>query len=171
MTIKFQMKLKMMKIISKIQIYLLIFKRWVLKKNMQWLVIRFFVYIWHIVRDRLIKSIIRLLWNLSYCIGNVLMRLAGISEGNICLSVESVILGRMKSGARLLEMEMNILRLIIIIMIRKCFLAWIVIQVKKRKISKNFIHIIKEISLMNCTMGTKKMNKRFLPYKNKVKMN
>ncbi len=106
----------------------------------------------------------------SYCIGNVLMRLAGISEGNICSSVESMILGRMKSGARLLEMEMNILRLIII-MIRKCFLAWIVIQVKKRKISKNFIRIIKEISLMNCTMGTKKMNKRFLPYKNKVKMN
>jgi hypothetical protein len=99
------------------------------------------------------------------------MRLAGISEGNICLSVESVILGRMKSGARLLEMEMNILRLIIIIMIRKCFLAWIVIQVKKRKISKNFIRIIKEISLMNCTMGTKKMNKRCLTYMNKVKMN
>ena len=99
------------------------------------------------------------------------MRLAGISEGKICSSVESVILGRMKSGARLLEMEMNILRLIIIIMIRKCFLAWIVIQVKKRKISKNFIHIIKEISLMNCTMGTKKMNKRCLTYKNKVKMN
>jgi hypothetical protein len=48
-------------------------------------------------------------------------------------------------------MEMNIQQLIIIKKKRRYFSGWMDIQVKKRKINKNFILIIREIFLMICT--------------------
>jgi len=85
------------------------------------------------------------------------MRWDGIKEESICLSVGLVTSGPMRFGVKSLSMEMSILRLIIIKKKRKYFLGWMVIQVRKRKISKNFILIIRGILLMNCTgiMATK----------------